>query len=277
MFKENENSKKIPHAKNVGPKDVPFETNVEQRSVTYESNGAPINTPYESNISPRNMPFETNEIRQDNVGFRSFRRISWGAVLAGMAIALVVQMILSLLGLGLGLGAINVTETNPTEGLGIGALIWWVASMLVSLFCGGLVAGRLAGLVGKADSLIHGILTWCMFTLLSFFLVTTTVGGVFNTVGRAISQGATMVGKGEITEKAPEIKQEIEERIENLDKQQAGEASKTASIVGIFGAIGLTLGGVVAALGGLAGRPKPVVSTETTRNPGQERDYIYRR
>jgi hypothetical protein len=120
------------------------------------------------------------------------KRISWGAILAGAVLALVLQLALSLLGLGIGLGTIDpLTEQNPMAGIGIGAGIWWVVSMLVSLYLGATVASRLAGMPRPTDGMLHGLLTWSVVTLLTFYLLTTAVGriigGVTGVAGRALS------------------------------------------------------------------------------------------
>ncbi|RZK34050.1 MAG: hypothetical protein EOO57_11945, partial [Hymenobacter sp.] len=120
------------------------------------------------------------------------KRISWGAILAGAVLALVIQLALSLLGLGIGLGTIDpLTEQNPMAGIGIGAGIWWVVSMLVSLYLGATVASRLAGMPRPTDGMLHGLLTWSVVTLLTFYLLTTAVGriigGVTGVAGRALS------------------------------------------------------------------------------------------
>ncbi|SMB99001.1 conserved hypothetical protein [Hymenobacter roseosalivarius DSM 11622] len=144
------------------------------------------------------------------------KRISWGAIFAGAVLALVIQLALSLLGLGIGLGTIDpLEEQNPMAGIGIGAAIWWVVSMLVSLYLGATVASRLAGMPRPTDGLLHGLLTWAVVTLLTFYLLTTAVGriigGVTGVAGRALS-GA---GRG-IAAVAPEageaIKGELKER-----------------------------------------------------------------
>ena len=120
------------------------------------------------------------------------KRISWGAVLAGAVLALVIQLSLSLLGLGIGLGTIDpLTEQNPMAGIGTGAAIWWVLTTLLSLFLGAGVAARLAGMPRATDSLLHGLLTWSVVTLLTFYLLTSAVGrligGVTGIAGRALS------------------------------------------------------------------------------------------
>ncbi|TVT39090.1 hypothetical protein FNT36_15615 [Hymenobacter setariae] len=146
----------------------------------------------------------------------ALKRISWGAILAGTVLALVIQLALSLLGLGVGLGTIDpLTEQDPMAGIGIGAVVWWVVSMLVSLYLGASVAARLAGMPRPTDGLLHGLLTWSVVTLFTFYLLTTAVGriigGVTGVAGRALSG----VGSGiaAVAPKAGEaLKDELKER-----------------------------------------------------------------
>ncbi|MBJ6142659.1 hypothetical protein [Hymenobacter sp. BT559] len=144
------------------------------------------------------------------------KRISWGAILAGTVLALVIQLALSLLGLGIGLGTIDpLTEQDPMAGIGIGAAVWWVVSMLVSLYLGASVAGRLAGMPRPTDGLLHGLLTWSVVTLFTFYLLTTAVGriigGVTGVAGRALSGVGS--GLAAVAPKAGEaIKDELKER-----------------------------------------------------------------
>ena len=57
--------------------------------------------------------------------FDGLKRISWSAVFAGVLVAIVTQMLLTLLGLGIGLGTVDpLQERNPVAGLGIGSAIW---------------------------------------------------------------------------------------------------------------------------------------------------------
>ncbi|MGI4870327.1 MAG: hypothetical protein ACRYFX_04005 [Janthinobacterium lividum] len=128
----------------------------------------------------------------ETTGLAAIKRISWGAVFAGALLAIVLQLALSLLGMGIGLGTIDpLTEQNPLSGIGIGAAIWWLVSMLASLYLGATVASRLAGMPRPTDGLLHGLLTWAVVTLLTFYLLTTAVGriigGVTGVAGRALS------------------------------------------------------------------------------------------
>ena len=126
-----------------------------------------------------------------------YRRVSWGAIIAGTLVALVTMLLLNLLGIGIGLGSINpVQETNPFSGLGIGAIIWWIVSNLIAIFAGAYVAGKLAGVPLGSTSMIHGILSWCLYTMVSFYILTTAVGSIISGVGSVVSSTLSAAGSG---------------------------------------------------------------------------------
>lgn len=128
-------------------------------------------------------PYTTFENRATKVS-----RISWGAILAGTLTALAVVSMLNLLGLGIGFSTIDpMTENNPLKGLGTGTLIWLGLSNLVALFVGGMVAGRMSGYPSKSDGGLHGFLSWALYALVSFFLITSAVGSVVNGMSSAVS------------------------------------------------------------------------------------------
>lgn len=152
---------------------------------------------------------ERTIIREDRPAYGrmdSPKRIAWSAVFAGVLVAIVTQMLLTLLGIGIGLGTIDpVEEQNPTAGLGIGSAIWYIVSSLLSLLVGGWVAGRLASAPRLFDGVIHGVLTWSLVTLLTIYFLTTTlgsliggasrlVGGIVRTAGSAASAAAPGLG-----------------------------------------------------------------------------------
>jgi hypothetical protein len=72
-------------------------------------------------------------------------RISWGAVLAGVVVALVIQLIINMLGIGIGAATLDPgTSDNPSaESFSIVAAIWWALSGIVASFAGGYI--RLVG------------------------------------------------------------------------------------------------------------------------------------
>ncbi len=128
-------------------------------------------------------------------GFWYRRRISWGAIIAGAIIVIMVQLTLALLGLAIGLSTVDpMQEQQPTEGFFTGEMIWWVISGLIALFCGGVAAARLSGL---RTGLLHGLVTWGLVTLLSIWMLTsavgTIIGGAFATVRSSIAAAAEAV------------------------------------------------------------------------------------
>jgi hypothetical protein len=107
------------------------------------------------------------------------RRVSWGAIFAGLFVTIVAQMILTLLGAAVGAATINpMTQSNPVKGLGTGAAIWLVISSLISLFCGAYVAGRLSGGPRRSDGLFHGILTFSVAEVAMMLILTSAAGAL---------------------------------------------------------------------------------------------------
>src|SRR3954449_1696188 len=75
------------------------------------------------------------------------RRMSWGAALAGVAVLLFIQLMLSLLGVGIGLANVNpATGDNPSLAtFGTNAGIFGAVSVIVATFLGAWASGRLSG------------------------------------------------------------------------------------------------------------------------------------
>jgi hypothetical protein len=119
-------------------------------------------------------------------------KISWGAVLAGVATALVAQLILNMLGVGIGASTLDpATGDAPSAtSFSIAAGIWWALSGIIAAFIGGYVASRLSGRPKASTGGWHGLTSWAMTTLLVFYLLSTAVGslvgGAFNTVSGAL-------------------------------------------------------------------------------------------
>lgn len=217
---------------------------------------------------------------------RPLRRISWGSIFAGVIVALVVQLLLSLLGLAIGLGSINpMTETDPFSGLGTGALVWWVASMLIALFAGGLAAGRLSGLTVPFDRVLHGFLTFSVYSIVSFFMITTAVGGIISGVGSLVGKSLSYTGQDQnIRNRAENMAETFRQRAggsspeDTLRKYEpeirsAGQdAASTASKVSLFAFIGLVLGAAAASAGSGVGRPKKEVTEVDTEDTYDDTD-----
>ena len=127
-----------------------------------------------------------------------FRKVSWGAVFAGMVIAVVVQLVLSLLGAGIGLSTIDPLRYNTPDAstFGMGAGIWWVISSVVALFAGGWVAGHLSGSPDKTDAVLHGLLTWGVAAIVTVYLLASIVGSVVKGGASVVGKAASVAGAG---------------------------------------------------------------------------------
>jgi hypothetical protein len=124
-------------------------------------------------------------------------RLSWGAILAGLVIAIVTQIVLSVLGLAVGLTVWD--PGDPVRGLGIGAGIWAAVAALIALFAGGVVTGRLAGVLTPGDGALHGGVMWGLTVIVTVWLaaagVGTVLGGAFQIVGGAAGAATGVVGE----------------------------------------------------------------------------------
>jgi len=126
-------------------------------------------------------------------------RVSWGAILAGVVAALVVQLLLNILGVGIGassLDAANVSDNPSASGFSLTAGIWWTLSGIIASFVGGVVAGRLCGTSDNNTAHWHGFVSWCAATLVIFYLLTSAVGGIIGGTFNALGSTVGAAGKG---------------------------------------------------------------------------------
>ncbi len=127
------------------------------------------------------------------------KRVSWPAIFAGVVLAITVQLLLSMLGLGVGLGMVNTNAGNTpnASSFGIGTGLWWLVSNLIALAVGGFVTARMAGVTQRGDGLLHGLVTWAIATLFTFYLLSTAlgglIGGAYSVVGGTLSAAGSSV------------------------------------------------------------------------------------
>jgi len=125
--------------------------------------------------------------------------IRWGAVFAGVAVGISIQLALTLLGIAVGFSSIQPSEA---ESLSVGPLLWTGFSMLVAAFFGGYVAARMSGLKRRADGVLHGAVSWAVTTIM-FAVLATSVGGalvsgVFNNMSQ-LAQASVAAGESPLS------------------------------------------------------------------------------
>lgn len=127
-------------------------------------------------------------------------RLSWGAIFAGVVIAVAVQLVLGILGAGIGLTMVDpVQGTTPgAAGFGIGAGIFWLITTVLALGAGGYAAARVAGVHERFDAMVHGLVVWGVTLILTLYLLTSAVGGIiggaFRTIGSVAGAAGSTVG-----------------------------------------------------------------------------------
>ncbi len=137
-------------------------------------------------------------------------RITWGAVFAGVALMLVTQLLLNMIGVGIGAASVDPgAANNPTaSSFGTGAGIWWGLSGIIAAFLGGLVAGRLSGSPRTSTSAMHGLTAWAITTLVIIYLFSSAaaalIGGTLNTVASA-TRGAGNIAQTAVQSAAPAV------------------------------------------------------------------------
>lgn len=188
------------------------------------------------------------------------RRISWGAIIAGAILTLVVQIMLSLLGVGIGLATLDPAGNGSPDAATLGSAggIWTLVTVLLATFVGAYAAARLSGAAEKTDGLLHGIVTWATSTLVVVYLLTSgvsgVIGGTFGALGTSVSsltsaataltpnslsvlpdglegqvRGLLQRGEQQVDQAATDVQQQGQQAA-NTARQATGEADLTKAV-----------------------------------------------
>ena len=105
-------------------------------------------------------------------------RIAWGPVFSGVAIALVTQFVLNMIGVGVGVASLQPDTTSnwAVANLSLGTAIWWTVSGILASYCGGYAAGRLSGDPVESTAGWHGLVAWAATVLVLVSLVSAGSG-----------------------------------------------------------------------------------------------------
>ena len=175
------------------------------------SNNSPMGS--EAGADKRHAQY-TSATANEDVRAVLLNQISWGAVFAGVVIALIVQFLLTLLGVAIGAATVDMAGgNNPAAStFSIIGAVWYALSGIVSAFAGGFVSSRLSGKPLATSGALHGLTTWAVTTLVILFLITTAIGGLVggamsglssfagglgNTAAGAVSTAAPMLGNAD--------------------------------------------------------------------------------
>ena len=127
-------------------------------------------------------------------------RMSWSALLVGTVVALAIELMLGLLGAGIGFSSLDPAGNGGPSagGLGISAIIWWTLSTVIALGAGAFAAATISHTRRPIDGVLHGVAIWGLTLLLTFYLLSSAIGGLvggaFRTVGGLATAATASAG-----------------------------------------------------------------------------------
>jgi hypothetical protein len=186
-------------------------------------------------------------------------RVSWGAIFAGAVLALALFFVLSLLGGAIGL---SLSDAASASSIGIGAGIWAILCLLISMFVGGFVATQCTVGETKAEAMIHGVVMWGVATAMILWMAMSGVGfGVNATMQAANAAGNASdqtwqrmaMAAGVSQEQIDQWTNQAANRADDADVQEAAQDTATQaawwSLVGVVLSIAASIGGAVLGAG----------------------------
>jgi hypothetical protein len=201
------------------------------------------------------------------------KRIWWGAIFAGSIVTLLVSFMLGLLGIAIGAANVDFRNGISAEGTGRSALIWWLVITLIAYFCGGCVAGRLAGVLRRGDAMLHGIVTWGVVTIAVVVLVGSSFGGILSGMTNFLAGGfqnqsgtQKLTAQVQVNEAAggnaqtstdykqttPQSSQSSDQNNQDV-RESAGAAAQMTAEAATWTLVALVVGGLGAMFGGASG------------------------
>lgn len=177
----------------------------------------------------------TNQGPEVIIAPSSLERLSWGAILAGAIIAIILQLALNLLGIGIGFTSITPADGDSPEAgrFAVSAAVWIGVSVLISLAVGGWIAGRFAGIPDRTDGLLHGLITWGVVMLFTLFILTSSIGRLISGMGHLIGQGLNLVGSvtGSVASGVASVAGNVAKGAANVAGSAASTVASTAQDV----------------------------------------------
>jgi hypothetical protein len=183
-------------------------------------------------------------------------RVNWGAIVAGLFVAIASELVLSALAIGFGL-------STGLNAFGVG--IWSVVNIFVALFIGGWILGRVSSPMHKSAAVLNGVVLWGLALVVSAWLVSSGVAGTLGVVASNIGGfvGNVAGEAGEIIDQAQEsgVADELEQQAPDINQAEVQARLTQAADIGAATAwgfvIGSLLGLITAMIGTAVGARKP--------------------
>ena len=96
--------------------------------------------------------------------------LHWSAIFAGGACAVGIWLLLELLGVGVGLCARHAADTSRAMHAASAATrVWSLVAQVIAMFCGGLIAGKLAQTYERKIAGLHGLVMWALTSVVGMW------------------------------------------------------------------------------------------------------------
>lgn len=199
-------------------------------------------------------------------------RVSWGAILAGAAVALAVYFLLGLLGIAIGL---SLAENVNGERIGTGAAIWSFLALVVALFFGGWVTTQCTAGENRTEAILYGIVVWAVTSTLMFHMTASGLAVGYQTLrarqpagdatvsaagisGREIATAGQQIGLSDTQVRQLQDRFAMDRRSRDRDRDGNRDVVDDARTMSWW-AFGGTLLSMLAAIGGALVGPYEVV------------------
>ncbi len=180
--------------------------------------------------------------------------VRWGPIVAGLFIALSMQLVLSALGAAIGLSSIAGSGAPRSDSGDVGSAvgIWSIISLLIALFLGGLTTARACGHMNRNTALLNGAILWATTLALSTWLLANGVSGAFGLVAANAGDIVNQVQQGAI---------DVPNQAPNVTAQQTRDIAGNAAKVGWSFALGSLLGLIASLVGASTGTRRSRIGT----------------
>ncbi|HEX9308045.1 MAG TPA: hypothetical protein VF894_11185 [Anaeromyxobacter sp.] len=173
----------------------------------------------------------------DEARGRMFPRLHWGAVAAGVLLALAAHVVMGLIGAALGFAA----APTDSRAVGTAAAIWALITPFVATLLGAWLACRMAAAEDSRAATLHGILVWCIGLIAgALFLAGTMASG-------AMSAGTAASGNLGAAQRSAQIGARPTGRTAEARSDDAAKAAAASSGGAAIAAIAGLLGAIVGA------------------------------
>ena len=177
----------------------------------------------------------------DVAGGRTFPRLHWGAVIAGVLLALAAHVVLGLIG-----AAAGFAGPPRTRGMEAAAGLWGLGTPFLATLAGAWLACRLAAADDARAAGLHGLLVWCIGLIAGAMFLTGTMATGAMTAGTAAGGNATAAQRQLRAEPGQPSGPQVRARSDLVAARAAAVTAGGGALAAIAGLIGGICGAALA-------------------------------